>query len=106
MWAFDQQSDWDYIESVSKIFEDEGATVYYVELIAPQSVRLKRNKPENRLNHKPSKRDLTFSEGLLLGDDKRYRVVSHEGDIKFKNYLRIDNSAREVALMIKNRFNL
>jgi len=109
VWAFDMQSDWDYVEHVKSIFEPYGTEFYYVELIAPQSIRLMRNHTENRLKHKPSKRNLEFSDHLLLRDDARYRLVSNEGEIPFPNYLRIENSnlsAEKVAQMIKSHFNL
>ena len=52
MWAFDQQADWDYVESVKRVFGLPEENVYYVELVAPQEVRLQRNATENRLAHK------------------------------------------------------
>lgn len=79
MMAFDQQSDWDYLEHIKKIFIPYGTEFYYVELIAPQEIRLKRNETENRLKHKPSKRDLSVSNRRLIDDDSNYRCVSHEG---------------------------
>lgn len=109
MWAFDSQSDWDYIEHVKDIFHPYGTEFYYAELIAPQEIRLQRNKTENRLKHKASKRDLETSEQRLLNDDKNYRCVSLEGEIPFENYIRIDNSelsAAEAARLIKERFCL
>ena len=109
MWAFDLQSDWDYIKTVTDKFEKTGGTVYYVELIADRAVRLERNKTENRLNNKESKRDLAVSEDRMLREETKYRVVSNEGEIPFKNYLRIDNTNLEpdvVAKIIKERFNL
>lgn len=109
MWAFDMQSDWDYIKTVTDKFEKTGGTVYYVELIADRDVRLERNKTENRLNSKESKRDLAVSEDRMLREETKYRVVSNEGEIPFKNYLRIDNTNLEpdvVARMIKEHFNL
>lgn len=107
MWAFDQQSDWDYVEHVKAIFR--GAEVYYVELVANQTVRLARNRTENRLANKASKRDIEASDRRLLADDKKYRCESLEGEITFENYLRIDNtnlSPQEAARMIKERFGL
>lgn len=107
MWAFDHQADWDYVEHVKSIFQ--GAEVYYVELIASQQVRLERNKTENRLKHKASKRDLAASERRLLNDDQRYRCESLEGEITFPNYLRIDNTnlpPEEAAKRIKEHFGL
>ena len=55
MMAFDMKSDWDYLEHIKKIFAPYNTEFYYVELIAPQDIRLKRNETENRLNHKASK---------------------------------------------------
>jgi predicted acetyltransferase len=109
MWAFDLQSDWDYIKNVTDKFEKTGGTVYYVELVADRAVRLERNKTENRLNNKESKRDLAVSEDRMLREETKYRVVSNEGEIRFKNYIRIDNTNLEpdvVANIIKERFNL
>ena len=109
MMAFDMQSEWDYLEHVKGIFAPYGTEFYYVELIAPQSVRLQRNKTENRLQHKPSKRHIEASNQRLLRDDANYRCVSYEGEVPFENYLRIENAdlpAATVAQMIKERFDL
>ena len=107
--AFDMQSDWDYVAHVSDIFRQQGAEIYYVELIAPQEVRLQRNETANRLAHKASKRDLEASRARLLRDDANYRCVSLPGEIPFENYLRIDNSeisAETAAKMIREHFAL
>jgi hypothetical protein len=109
LWAFDMQSDWDYVAHVSYIFRQQGAEIYYVELIAPQEVRLQRNETANRLAHKASKRDLEASRARLLRDDANYRCVSLPGEIPFENYLRIDNSeisAETAAKMIREHFAL
>ena len=109
MWAFDMKSDWEYIKHVADKFLATGGEIYYVELVADRSVRLERNKTENRLLNKASKRDLKASEERMLREETNYRVVSKDGEIPFKNYIKIDNtnlSASEVALMIKKRFNL
>lgn len=109
MMAFDQQNDWDYLEHIKKIFAPYGTEFYYVELIAPQEIRLARNATENRLKNKPSKRDLSASNQRLIDDDRKYRCVSYEGEIPFQNYLRIDNSDKspyEAALLIKENFRL
>ena len=109
MWAFDMQEDWDYIRSVAERFEATGGNVYYVELIADQAVRLERNRTENRLRNKASKRDLAVSQERLLREDSRYRLVSREGEIPFENYIRIDNTRmepQEAARLIKDKFAL
>ena len=109
MMDFDMSSDWEYLDHIKEIFEPYGTEFYYVELIAPQDVRLQRNATENRLRHKASKRDLEISNQRLIRDDENHRCVSHEGEITFENYLRIDNSDKEaetVARMIKETFQL
>ncbi len=109
MWAFNYREDWDYVSHVTDIFTQQGAQVYYVELVAPQSVRLQRNETANRLAHKPSKRDLDASRTRLLTDDEKYRLESLPGEIPFENYIRIDNthlSPDEVAQQICRAFGL
>lgn len=105
MWAFDMKSEWEYVENLRKKFDE----FYCVELIASQEIRLERNKTENRLAHKASKRDLESSKKRLLSEEDKHRLISHEGEVPFTNYLRINNdnlTASEVAEMIKQKFNL
>lgn len=109
MWAFDMKEDWDYIADISSKFEKTGGRIYYVELVADISVRLARNKTENRILNKASKRDTEASEARLIHEDGRYRLVSLPGEIPFKNYLRLDNtnlSPAEAAETIKRHFDL
>lgn len=109
VWAFDQQSDWDYIESVKRIFEPYNTEFYCVELVAPQEVRLQRNTTENRLHHKASKRDIEASNGRIYFDDDHYRMESYEGELPFENYMKIDNTTLSpdvVARMIRENFHL
>jgi hypothetical protein len=109
MWAFDQKADWDYAEHVADIFRKNDADIYYVELVAPQEIRLQRNITENRLRHKASKQDIEVSNQRLINDDKRFRCVSYDGEVPFDNYIKIVNSnlsAELAAKMIKEHFNL
>ena len=109
MWAFDCQEDWDYIFHVAELFKEQGAELYCVELVASQEVRLERNETENRLAHKPSKRDLEASRRRVLEMDRQYRFESLPGEIPFENYLRLDNThlpPEEAARIIKERFAL
>jgi len=108
MWAFDMPSDWEYLESVKKIFGLPEEDIYYVELIAPQNVRLERNATENRLKSKASKRDIEASNQRLIRDDRNYRCESFPGEIPFPNYLRLENAdipAAEAARIIKSHFS-
>lgn len=107
VWDFNQQSNWDEIESIKNIFKPYNTDFYYVELIATQKERLKRNKSKNRLKYKPSKRNIEFSNNMLIEDDKKYRLISNISEIKFENYLRIENdnlSAVNTAKKIKEYF--
>ncbi len=109
MWAFDQKSDWDYIEHVKDIFRPYKTEFYYVELVASREVRLERNTTENRLRNKASKRDIDISNQRLIGDGGKYRLVSNDGEIPFDNYIKIDNSYISpdiVAQKNKNPFSI
>lgn len=111
MWAFDMQSDWDYIEHVKDIFRqhNKDTEFYYAELVAPQKIRLERNATENRLKNKASKRDVEISNQRLINDDSNHRCESLDGEIPFENYIKIDNSElppEKVAKIIKERFGL
>ncbi len=93
MWSFNEQEDWDWVEKVEAIFESKGAEVYFVELESDLEVRLERNKTENRLQHKPSKRNVEDSEKRLLASLDRLRLNSREGEIHKEHYLKINNTS-------------
>src|SRR5699024_8201196 len=109
VWAFDQQEDWDFVDGVCEIFESEGASIYFVELEADIDERLERNKNPHRLEHKPTKRNVKWSENELKETMKKYRLNSRKGEIKKENYIRINNTnlnSVEVAKMISEKLNL
>lgn len=109
LWYFDKQEDWDEVEKMCTLFSSQGAEIYFVELEAGVEERLARNKNAHRLEHKPTKRNVEQSEHHLLHTMETNRVNSLEGEIKEKNYLRINNaslSAKETALLIKKEFGL
>ena len=109
MWAFDMQSDWDYIDWVRSIFEPYGTEFYYAELVADQAVRLQRNGTENRLKNKASKRDVEVSNQRLLREDSQHRLESLPGELNVEHYIRIDNtklSPEEAAKQIREAFGL
>lgn len=109
VWAFDQQSDSDYIRHVVDIFKNNDATVYFVELEASLDERLRRNQTEHRLQHKATKQDIQTSVKDLKESAVNHRLNSQEGEVAYENYLRIDNtelSPAEVASRIKSTFDL
>ena len=110
MWDFDEKAEWasrKQIDRVCEIFEQVNAEIYVVELVASQEVRLQRNSTENRLRNKASKLDIERSNKMLINDDVDYRCESHDGELSFANYIKIDNSnlpPETVAKMIKEEF--
>jgi hypothetical protein len=109
VWAFNLKEEAIYINSIVRIFKKEKSKVYFVELEADLKERLKRNKHSKRLQEKARKRDTNKSEESLLQTEKNYRLNSKPGEIKRKNYLRINNtklSAKKTAETIKECFKL
>jgi len=107
VWALDQASDKAFIDGSCHLFRGKGGEVYFVELEAEQSERLRRNESEFRLAEKPSKRQVEESRRRLLENDQKYKLNS-AGDFFFEeNYLKINNtnlSASEVARKIMDAF--
>lgn len=109
VWAFNMQSDWDFVRQVCDIFESKGADVYWVELEAGLEERLERNKTPYRLEQKPTKRNIEVSEQDLKQSMDKYRLNSLEGEITRKNYVRMNNtnlSPEEAAERIATHFGL
>lgn len=107
--AFNDPEDRAYVAALDSQFRAHGHKVFWVELEASLDTRLARNVTENRLTHKPSKRDLVWSESNLRESEATDRMNSVEGEMLFKNYLRIDNTsllAPEVAARICKEFGL
>ena len=113
VWAFSEPGDTEYVRRLTRLYEDAGAQVDYVELVCPQDVRLIRNRTESRLKEKPSKRDVALSEMRMLSAEEKYRCESEPGEVAEKlgippeRYLRIDNaglSPEEAAEIIVRRF--
>lgn len=107
MWAFNLKSDWDFVELICDIFRKCNAEIYFAELVASKEIRKERNVSENRLKYKKSKRNTVASNDFLLNHS--HRCISYDGEIKYENYIKIDNSYLKpeiVAQMIKEKFCL
>ena len=87
---------------------NEQTAGYVVELCADFEERLVRNKSENRLLYKESKRNLEWSEAEMRKTSEKYRLNSYDGEsLPFENYMKIDNTSLapdEVAKMIQTHF--
>ena len=110
VWPFsDGKAAEDYYNSIREIFAKQGAEIYLVELEADLEERIRRNVTKNRLKEKPTKRNIEWSQKDLLKSAQTHRLNSYPGEIKEKNYVRIDNthlSPKKVAKMIKEKFKL
>ena len=109
MFGFDIPSEYEYIDSVKALFESNGAEVCFVELRADFDVRIERNKTENRLLNKPTKRNIEWSEKLFRSTEAKYRLNTYEDEYPYENYFKLDNtnlSPQEAAQIIKDHFGL
>lgn len=110
MCDFDMNSEFDYLTEIIELFRSNGADCFVVELCADFEERLVRNKSENRLLHKESKRDIARSEAEMINTSNKHRLNSYDGEsLPFENYLKIDNthlSPESTARMIVSHFNI
>lgn len=70
------------MDDLCEIFQSKGATIYFVELESEMNVRLERNKSSHRLEHKPTTRNIDWSENELKESMKKHRLNSFDGEIK------------------------
>ena len=106
VWALDLKEDFDYVKKAVKIFQDQNAEIFYIELEASLETRLIRNRHEIRLLEKPSKRNKEVAESVLFHEQK-YQLNTKDGDFDRQNHLKINNeklSPQEVAEMIVKYF--
>jgi hypothetical protein len=110
MCDFDMPSEFEYLEGIIKLFEANGARCHVVELCADFDERILRNKSDNRLLHKESKRNVEWSEAEMRRTNSEHRLNSFDGeDLPFKSFFKLDNTnitAQTAALMIKEKFNI
>ena len=107
VWAMDLEADKKFIDRSCEIFREKGADIYFVELEADLSERLKRNEAPSRLTEKPSKRNVNASRELLLEHDEKHQLNSRGDFFYTDNYLKINNthlSAHDAARRIVDTF--
>lgn len=91
------------------MFHAAGGEFYFVELSADLATRLARNETPHRMERKASKRDIVWSKSNLLKDAENHRLNSEDGEVWFKNHIKIDNtrlSPDQVADMVIEGFKL
>ena len=110
MCDFDDHWDLKYLEDLIALFKTSGAECHVVELCADFDERIERNKSENRLSNKESKRNTSRSEAEMRNSSAKYRLNSFEDEkLPFESYIKIDNTnllPSTVAQMITDKFSL
>ncbi len=109
VWDYNSKEDEEYIDEIIQIFSKRNSQICLVELNAELEERLKRNRHENRLKHKPSKRNLKMSEKSLKYSESEYRMSSYKDEFEDKKIYKIDNSnltPEQVAEMLREKFKL
>ncbi len=96
VWALNSNHDVKTKVQMFEMFHKNKWNVYIVELTAPLNERLQRNKTENRLKNKPTKRDYKSSdEALLMAEEKFIFNSTGWDDFKLPRYIKhhliIDN---------------
>ena len=95
-----------YLKQIQDLLNDYHQEILFVELETSLEERLRRNRTENRLKHKPLKRNFEISEREILETDKTNQLNSQKRPSDLHYYLKIDNtnlSAEEVAKQIQEK---
>ena len=85
------------------IFHHRGQEILFVELETALEERLRRNRTENRLSHKPLKRNIEVSEAEILSTADTCQYTSLGIPDGIQHYLKMNNthlSANDVAQLI------
>ncbi|WP_156021554.1 shikimate kinase [Streptococcus ruminantium] len=100
---FNDPVDIAFLEKIQNIFHNWKRDVLFIELETDLQERLRRNVTENRLQHKPWKRNLEWSEKDILDTVKFANFNPEKAPEQFRHYHKINNTclaAKEVALLI------
>ncbi|KEQ47339.1 AAA family ATPase [Streptococcus oralis] len=97
-----------YLKQIQDLLDDYHQEILFVELETSLEERLRRNRTENRLNHKPLKRHIEISEREILETAETLQLNSQHQPNELHHYLKINNtnlSAEEVAKQIQDKMN-
>ena len=109
VWSLKMKSDLAFLEDICQVFIDKGAEVDFIELKASLDQRLHRNRTEDRLLEKPSKRNVERSEAQLLELEGKHQLNSNGSIPVDYRHIVIDNTHRspqDVANEIVDRLNI
>ena len=97
-----------YLKKIQDLLDDYHQEILFVELETSLEERLRRNRTENRLKHKPLKRHIEVSEREILETAETLQLNSQHQPNELYHYLKINNtnlSAEEVAKQIQDKMN-
>jgi len=97
-----------YLKQIQDLLDDYHQEILFVELETSIEERLRRNRTENRLKHKPLKRHIEVSEREILETAETLQLNSQHQPNELHHYLKINNtnlSAEEVAKQIQDKMN-
>ena len=97
-----------YLRQIQNLLNDYHQEILFVELETSLEERLRRNRTENRLKHKPLKRHIEISEREILETTETLQLNSKIQPNELHHYLKINNtnlSAAEVAKQIQDKMN-
>ncbi|RVU85956.1 hypothetical protein EOL70_00450 [Leucothrix sargassi] len=110
VWNLEDKKDRDFVMEACAPFHEAGAKISIVELSANLEKRLVRNKLADRLEAKPSKRNLAFSEKNLLDYHHNHQLNTNGDDLDIPyNHISVDSSdlsAKETAEVIIEKLEL
>lgn len=106
VWAFDLETEECYINEIKSIFKAYNSEIFLFELESNIEIRRNRNRTENRLQNKPSKRNIEESEKRFIKIEGQYRTSSTVEEQKKFGIIKINNenlTASETAEIIYNK---
>ena len=95
-----------YLKQIQDLLDDYHQEILFVELETSLEERLRRNRTENRLKHKPLKRHIEVSEREILETAETLQLNSQHQPNELLHYLKINNtnlSAEGVAKQIQEK---
>ena len=105
---FSNQYNLMYLKEIQNLLDDYHQEILFVELETSLEERLRRNRTENRLKHKPLKRHIEVSEREILETAETLQLNSQHQLNELHHYFKINNtnlSAEEAAKQIQNKMN-
>ena len=97
-----------YLKNIQDLLNEYHQEILFVELETSLEERLRRNRTENRLKHKPLKRHIEISEREILETTETLQLNSQRQPNELHHYFKINNtnlSAEEAAKQIQNKMN-